>query len=266
MVELALQRRTDAELPRQVTATARAPVVGPTVSVIVPTVNEARNLRFVLPRIPAWVHEVIVVDGHSADGTIAVARELWPGVRIVEQPRRGKGAALQVGFREAIGDIVVTLDADGSADPAEIPLFVSALVSGADFVKGSRFLQGGGTDDMGPLRRAGNAALRMSVRVAFGGRYSDLCYGYNAFWRRILPALDGDADGFEIETMMNVRVLAAGLRVTEIPSHELARIHGASNLRTFRDGGRVLRVIVRERVLLGRSVRPPVRRSLSIGT
>jgi glycosyltransferase involved in cell wall biosynthesis len=223
----------------------------PTVSVVVPAMNEARNLPFVLPRIPAWVHEVILVDGASTDGTVDVARSLWPGLVVVEQPRRGKGAALQCGFRAATGDIIVTLDADGSADPAEIPLFVSCLVGGADFVKGSRFVQGGGTDDMGPLRRAGNAALRASVRIAFGGHYSDLCYGYNAFWRRILPAIEGDADGFEIETMMNVRVLAAGLRVAEVPSHEAARIHGSSNLRTFRDGARVLAVILRERLLLG---------------
>jgi glycosyltransferase involved in cell wall biosynthesis len=232
------------------------------VSVVVPAMNEARNLPYVLPRIPSWVHEVILVDGGSTDGTPEIAREVWPGIRIVEQPRRGKGAALQCGFRFATGDIIVTLDADGSADPSEIPLFVTCLLSGADFVKGSRFLQGGGTDDMGPLRRTGNAMLRMSVRLAFGGHYSDLCYGYNAFWRRILPAIEGDADGFEIETMMNVRVLAAGLRVAEIPSHEAARIHGESHLRTFRDGARVLSVIVRERLLLGApaavAARPPL--------
>jgi len=233
----------------------------PTVSVVVPAMNEARNLPYVLPLIPTWVHEVILVDGGSHDGTPEVARRLWPAVRIVEQPRRGKGAALQCGFRLSTGAIIVTLDADGSADPSEIPLFVSCLLSGADFVKGSRFVQGGGTDDMGPLRRTGNALLRTSVRLAFGGHYSDLCYGYNAFWRRILPAIEGDADGFEIETMMNVRVLAAGLRVAEIPSHEAARIHGTSNLRTFRDGARVLSVIVRERLLLGApaavAARPP---------
>jgi len=191
---------------------------------------------------------------------------LWPDIRVIGQPRQGKGAALQAGFRASTGDIIVTLDADGSADPAEIPLFVSCLVNGADFVKGSRFLQGGGTDDMGPIRRSGNWMLRASVRCAFGGRYSDLCYGYNAFWRRILPAIEGDADGFEIETMMNVRVLAAGLRVAEIPSHEAARVHGASNLRTFRDGARVLRVILRERVLLGSPAAPaPAGRPSALG-
>jgi glycosyltransferase involved in cell wall biosynthesis len=217
------------------------------VSVVVPALNEARNLPYVLPRVPAWVHEVVLVDGGSVDGTIEVARALLPEVRVVGQERPGKGAALQAGFRAASGDIIVTVDADGSTDPAEIPLFVSCLLGGADFVKGSRFVQGGGTDDMTVLRRSGNWMLRAAVRVSFGGRYSDLCYGYNAFWRRVLPVIEGDADGFEIETLMNVRVLAAGMKVAEVPSHEARRIHGVSNLSTFRDGYRVLRTIVRER-------------------
>ena len=237
-------------------ATADMARGGPTVSVVIPTIDEARNLPYVLPRIPRWVHEVILVDGESTDGTVEIARALRPDIEIISQPRRGKGAALQAGFRAATGEVIVTLDADGSADPAEIPLFVAALVGGADFVKGSRFLQGGGTTDMELLRKAGNWALRTAVRAAFGGRYSDLCYGFNAFWSRILPAIDGPADGFEIETMMNVRVLAAGLKVVEIPSFEAERIHGVSNLRTFRDGLRVLRVIARERALFGRRYAP----------
>jgi glycosyltransferase involved in cell wall biosynthesis len=220
---------------------------GVTVSVVVPTLNEVRNLPFVLPRIPAWVDQVVLVDGGSEDGTVEVARALIPDVDVVREYRPGKGAALQAGFRAAWGDIIVTLDADGSADPAEIPAFVGCLLAGADYAKGSRFTQGGGTRDMELLRRAGNWGLRLLVRIAFGGRYSDLCYGYNAFWRHVLPVIDGDADGFEIETLMNVRVLAARLRVAEVASHEEARIHGESHLNTFRDGFRVLRLIVRER-------------------
>ena len=249
--EMSVQRTN-----RSLAAAAEEAARGPTVSVVIPTIDEARNLPFVLPRIPRWVHEVILVDGESTDGTVEIARALRPDIAVISQPRRGKGAALQAGFRAATGEVIVTLDADGSADPAEIPLFVCALVNGADFVKGSRFLQGGGTTDMELLRKAGNWALRTAVRAAFGGRYSDLCYGFNAFWRRILPAIDGPADGFEIETMMNVRVLAAGLKVVEIPSFEAERIHGVSNLRTFRDGLRVLRVIVRERALFGRRYAP----------
>ncbi len=138
------------------------------------------------------------------------------------------------------------LDADGSTDPGEIPSFVGALLAGADFAKGSRFAEGGGTADMSHLRRFGNWGFTTLVKVLFGGNYSDLCYGYNAFWRRVLPTLALDGDGFEIETIMNVRALRAGLRVAEVPSFEAERIHGESNLRTFPDGWRVLKAIGRE--------------------
>ncbi len=231
----------------------------PTISVVIPALNEAENLRHVLPLIPAGIHEVILVDGASTDGTADVARELRPDIRFVQQQGRGKGAALRSGFAAARGDIVVMLDADGSTDPREIPAFVEALLNGADFVKGSRFLPGGGTADMEMYRKLGNMAFVYSVRLLFGGRYTDLCYGYNAFWRRVLPQLQLDGDGFEIETMMNVRALKAGLVVAEVPSFESHRIHGESNLRTIPDGLRVLRTIVRERFRSTTvDVQPPV--------
>lgn len=220
----------------------------PRISVLVPTLNEAENLRHVLPAIPAMVDEVVIIDGCSTDDTVAVARELRPDIKIVVEPRPGKGRALCTGFRASTGDIIVTIDADGSTDPREIPRFVEALLSEADFAKGSRFMHGGGTDDMELLRRAGNWALMRLVRASFGGQYSDLCYGYNALWRDVLPyVLDEDIEGFEIETHLNVRVLTAPIVVREVPSFEHARIHGNSNLRTFRDGWRVLRTIVSER-------------------
>ena len=136
------------------------PTITPSVSVIVPAMNEARNLPHVLPMIPTWVHEVILVDGNSTDDTVEVAQRLIPSVRIIPQHGKGKGAALRTGFAAARGDIIVMLDADGSTDPREIPAFVGQLVKGADFVKGSRFMQGGGTDDMPLYRKLGNASLR----------------------------------------------------------------------------------------------------------
>ena len=139
------------------------------------------------------------------------------------------------------------VDADGSADGNEIVSYVSALVSGADFAKGSRFANGGGTDDMTFIRKLGNWALCTVVNRKFGARYTDLCYGYNAFWRHCLDKIDLDCTGFEVETLMNIRVVKAGLKVQEIPSHEYLRIHGASNLRAVRDGLRVLKVILGER-------------------
>jgi hypothetical protein len=228
----------------------------PRVSVVIPTMNEEKNLPIVLPRIPKWVHEVLIVDGRSKDNTIAVAKQLLPDlVRIVYQTGKGKGDALRAGFEAATGDIIVMLDADGSMAPEEIPLYVGALLAGADFVKGSRFLQGGGTDDMEFVRYLGNLGFTMTVRVLFGGVYSDLCYGYSAFWRRVLPKLDLHSDGFEIETEMNIRALKSGIKVVELPSFEALRVHGSSNLNTFRDGWRVLMQIFKEFLGVGRDAR-----------
>jgi len=216
----------------------------PTVSVVIPTLNEARNLPHVFSRLPRDIYEVILSDGRSTDNTIDVARALMPEIIVVHEERRGKGAGLQAGFGAATGDIIVMLDADGSTDPSEIPGFVGALLAGADFVKGSRFLQGGSTQDMEWYRRLGNWGFVKLVQLRFGGRFTDLCYGYNAFWRDVLDRLSLEQDdGFEIETSMNVQALRAKLVVREIASNEHRRIHGTSNLRTFPDGWRVLSTI-----------------------
>ncbi|MFC4947714.1 glycosyltransferase family 2 protein [Pseudonocardia sp. GCM10023141] len=237
-----------------------SPIAPPLVSVVVPTRNEARNLEVVLPALAALrpaVHEIIVVDGHSTDDTVATARRVLPAATVVQQSRTGKGNALACGFAIASGDIVVMFDADGSADPREIPAFVAALRAGADVAKGSRFVRGGGSEDITLLRGAGNAALSAVANLLFGTAYTDLCYGYNAFWTRLLPLLDLPAvdgveprwgDGFEIETLLNCRVAAAGLMITEVASTERERIFGRSNLRTFSDGARVLRTLLAERV------------------
>ncbi|GAA4077464.1 glycosyltransferase family 2 protein [Nonomuraea soli] len=220
--------------------------IAPTVSVVVPAMNEAENLPHVFATLPQWIDEIVLVDGNSVDDTVAVARRLRPNVKIVTQTGRGKGDALAAGFAAATGDIIVMIDADGSTDGHEIITFVGALVTGADFVKGSRYASGGNSDDLTFSRRFGNLVLTKMVNVLYRTQYTDLCYGYNAFWSRHLNVLDLDCDGFEVETLMNVRAAKAGLKVVEVPSHERCRIHGESNLRAIRDGLRVLRTILRE--------------------
>ncbi|MDQ3865328.1 MAG: glycosyltransferase family 2 protein [Actinomycetota bacterium] len=239
------RRRLRAVDPPSTTTTRPA---SPRVSVVIPTLNEAKNLPHVFANLPDDIFEIVLVDGFSTDDTVTVARELYPDVRIVSQTRRGKGNALACGFAACRGDVIVMLDADGSANGMEIPRFVEALTNGAHFAKGSRFVDGGGSSDITFLRRVGNWFFSHLVNLLFGTRYSDLCYGYNAFWAQYLPYLSVDCDGFEVETLINIRAARAGLKTAEVPSFEEGRIYGESNLRPFRDGFRVLRTIFRERL------------------
>jgi glycosyltransferase involved in cell wall biosynthesis len=246
-------RRSTTELVRR-SATAE-----PRISIVVPAKNEALNLSVILPQLPE-VHEVILVDGGSVDGTVASARRAMPGIVTVLQARKGKGNALAAGFARVTGDIVVMFDADGSADPAEIERFVQVLKDGADFAKGSRFTEGGGSADITPIRKLGNLGLNALFNLGFKSRYTDLCYGYNAFWADLIPLLalpdhtrpapaSGAmlwGDGFEIETVINCRFAAAGVDIVEVPSVELLRIHGESNLHAVSDGIRVLKTLFTE--------------------
>ncbi|MCW2681621.1 MAG: putative glycosyltransferase [Frankiales bacterium] len=236
----------------------------PTVSVVIPALNEAKNLPWVLSRLPENVTEVLLVDGDSTDDTVVVARTQRADIRVLRQPAPGKGAALAHGLLSATGDIVVMIDADGSMDPWEIHAFVGALLSGADVAKGSRCLTGGGSHDLSPLRSVGNQALNLAVRLLHRERWSELCYGYAAFWRDAVDELALEeiarpsddhstarrprkhGHGFEIEAVLFVRAARAGLRVTEVASFEHRRRHGVSRLLTFPDGWRVLRAVVQE--------------------
>jgi glycosyltransferase involved in cell wall biosynthesis len=219
---------------------------GTTISVVIPTKNEAQNISWVLERIPAWIDEVILVDGQSTDGTIEAAKRARPDIVVIEQRSRGKGLALQAGFAAATGDIIVMLDADGSMHPAEIGRYVALLESGFDFVKGSRFMAGASSIDITWLRHIGNNVLRSLTNTIYGTRFTDLCYGYCAFRREFLGRLALTAPGFEIESQLIARACITELRITEVPSLELPRRHGQSNLRTFRDGRRVLWTLLKE--------------------
>jgi glycosyltransferase involved in cell wall biosynthesis len=232
-----------------------------TVSVVIPTLNEEGSLPWVLENLPAWVDEVVLVDGLSTDATQQVARRMRPDALIVHQFRRGKGAALRAGFAAAGGDIVVMIDADGSTDPREMDRFIEPLLDGADLVKGSRYLAGGGSVDFTRVRSGGNRCLVEFANRLHGARFTDLCYGYCAFWRRHVYTLGLTSDGFEIETELVLAALRARLDIREVPSLERRRIAGSSNLNAFADGLRVLRTMLgrkrrRERASIDFTLRP----------
>lgn len=217
------------------------------VTFVIPTMNEEKNLLHVLPLIPAEA-EIIIIDGHSIDKTIDVAKSLRPDARVFVQSGRGKGNAMRYGFRQATRDIVITYDADGSFSPTEIAHFVSPLREGYDMVKGSRFMFGGGTQDMPRMRRIGNRVFTILTNMCFGTHYTDLAYGFHAFRRSILEKVDLTSDGFEIDTEMYIKAKKANLKTLEVPSVEKPRVHGQGKLKSVPDGYRILKTIFRERV------------------
>ena len=223
----------------------------PLVSIIIPTLNEERNLPIVLDDIEKTMkavkkdYEIIIVDGHSKDDTVEIAKKYKS--KIVYD-RIGKGSALRTGIHEAKGDIIVMMDADCSHRSSEIRLMIEAINTGYDVCMGSRFIQGGGTADMTFHRRVGNKFFVSLVNFFWHMDYSDLCYGYRAFSKKaahiIFPLLK--CDGFGIETEISIKAAKKKLKVLEIPSYEKRRLHGKGNLRSFSDGARILKTIKRE--------------------
>ena len=216
------------------------------VSLIIPTLNEARGLQRMLPALPGWIDELIVVDGGSNDGTVDVVKARCPHARVIHQVSRGKGGALKEGIRAATGTIIVTMDADGSMDPLDINAAVDCLLDGADFVKGSRELRGGGSSDFTTIRRAGNRALTAVANLLFGHRWTDITYGLNAYWRTIIVDLDSLSDGFEFEIQAAARAARTGLCTKEISCYEAPRVGGHSKLSPMRDGWFILRLLLNE--------------------
>jgi hypothetical protein len=215
-------------------------------SVVIPTWNEAANIGPVLSQLMEFDDNVIV-DAFSDDATVEVARQMRPDLTLVQRPPAGKGDALRAGFEAATGDVIVIMDADGSMDAREIDVFSSMIGVGFDLVKGSRRAVGGGSHDLTLIRSLGNAALCALANSLFGTSWTDLCYGYLAFRRECLPRLALTADGFEIESQILAHAALSGLRIAEVPSIEMPRLTGESHLNARRDGTRILRAMLAAR-------------------
>jgi glycosyltransferase involved in cell wall biosynthesis len=207
----------------------------PTVSVVICALNEEKNLPNVLPYIPSWVDEVILMDGHSTDNTIKIAKELRPDIRVLYQPHKGKGEALKYGVAASKSEIIVTLDADGTYPPEEMSGFVRALVAGSDFAKGTRFF-GQKVDSMTGRRLLGNKILALESNFLFNTHYTDVCSGYYAFRKKLFHEIPLASDGFELEQELFVKIARRRYNVAEIPHSYKKRLHGTSKTRDFKQG------------------------------
>lgn len=221
------------------------------VTVIVPTLNEERNIAEVLLELRrTGFSDILVIDGNSNDRTVPIAKKF--GVNVIRQNGKGKGDALRQAFNHdgLNGDVIVMMDADGSMNPKELFSFIEALESGVDLAKGSRFMPGGHSKDMTLIRRIGNGLFVLLTNFLCSTNYTDLCYGFAAFRRdaieKIYPHLQ--SKNFEIETEIFIKAKKLGLKVVEVPSIEFRRRHGNSNLSTFLDGFRILKTIIKELV------------------
>lgn len=216
----------------------------PRVSIVICALNEEGNLPKILPKIPDWVDEVILVDGRSIDNTVAVAKSIFPAIRILYQPGKGKDDAMKHGFRNATGDIIVTIDADGSTDPEQIPEFMHPLLNGYDFAKGSRFLK---VNPNMPLhRKLGNKMLVALTNLLYGTEYTDVCCGYNAFRRKCLNKIALSGDSFDYEPVLHIKIERAGLRVAEVHCSDRGRISGNSKLPMLSQGLKAAIAILKE--------------------
>lgn len=218
----------------------------PYVSIVIPTLDEEKNIgplmRGIRKVLGQKSYEVIVVDGHSTDDTVGIAKAA--GARIMYDDV-GKGSALIKGLKSAGGSIVISMDADLSHEPKELKLLIAGIEAGYDICMGSRFILGGGSDDMPLFRKIGNKIFLLMVNVRFHAGFSDLCYGYRSFRKGVFGKLDLKEEGFGIETEINIKAIGKGFKILEVPSMEKKRKFGEGKLRTFRDGYIILKTILK---------------------
>jgi dolichol-phosphate mannosyltransferase len=208
------------------------------ISVILPVVNERENLEILIPRIQASLereklsYEIVVVDGNSTDGTREAAQVL--GARVVGERRRGYAGALETGFAEAVGDYILTLDADLSHDPDFIGKMWRARTHG-DIVVASRYIRGGVTYSSF-IRTSTSWFLNLVLRRMLSMPVLDMSSGFRLYRREALEGLQLDSKNFEVQEEVLVRAYARGFSVVEVPFVYFPRGTGRSHARLFSFG------------------------------
>jgi glycosyltransferase involved in cell wall biosynthesis len=215
------------------------------VSIVIPTLNEEKNLPSLLDELKdiKKIKEIIIIDGYSSDKTVEIAKKY--NCKILFD-KKAKGSALRKGLDYATGDIIICMDADNSMLTREIPLLIAGIETGYDICMGSRFIQGGGTEDMSLIRKLGNKFFVKIVNFLWNMNYSDLCYGYRSFKKSCIKILDLKSNGFGIETEISIKAAKKNLKILEVPSYEKPRKYGNGKLRTFSDGMIILKTIFSE--------------------
>jgi len=213
------------------------------VTVQIPTLNEGESLAHTLKQIPREVvDEVLVIDGHSTDNTREVAESF--GCRFLLQPGKGYGNAMKFGFQNASGDVIISMDADGSPNPQDIPRLVAKLKEGYDLVLGSRYLPGAGTEDDTLVRHVGNKFFTFLTNFIHGTKISDSCYFFAAMRKEMLLKLDLKTEDFSFCIEVPVKARKAGFKIAEIPCFERKRVASTSRVNAIRDGLKILRAIL----------------------
>lgn len=212
------------------------------ISIVIPTKNEEKSIKEVIEQCKQYGDEILVVDGHSKDGTRNIAKEL--GARVVLDNKKGKGDGVRVALKEAKGDIVVFIDADGSHDANDIPKIIQPILKGkADLVVGSR-MRGGSDELHGDLskfiRIVGSDIITLAINYRFGVRLTDTQNGFRAVRRETGLKIGLKENIFTIEQEMIMKTLKHGYKIVEIPAHEYARKYGESNIVVWKVAHRYL--------------------------
>ena len=210
----------------------------PKVSAVIPTLNEVSTIKMVLDSLPKdVVDEVLVIDGHSTDGTVELVKSL--GYQVYFEEGNGFGAAFATGAKKATGEIVVFINSDFSHDAADIPKFLEKIKEGYDMVMASRYMKGGGSEDDSLLHYIGNRIITFTVNLVHRTHFSDILYFYLAAKKEVFDRVETKAQGFEYCIYWPIKSHKGCFKITQIPSFERKRAGGKAKVNALIHGTKI---------------------------